>query len=76
LTFFYSRTLPYIIERAVFTSEPVEKGPGNVLEPVSEHNRVSDGWGETSTRLIQAALAGGAAIAGAGVAYALRRRYR
>ena len=72
----YGRTLPYIFERAVFTSEPVEKGPGNVLEPVPEHNRVSDGWGETNTRLIQAALAGGAALAGAGLAYALRRRYR
>ena len=72
----YGRTLPCVFERAVFTSEPVEKGPGNVLEPVPERNRVSDGWGETNTTLIRAVLAGGAALAGAGVAYALRRRYR
>jgi NAD(P)-dependent dehydrogenase (short-subunit alcohol dehydrogenase family) len=73
----YGRTLPYVFEWAVFTSELVEPGPGNVLEPVPEHNRVADGWGETNTTLRRAALAGGAALAGAaGVAYALLRRSR
>jgi hypothetical protein len=72
----YGRTLPYVFERAVFTSEPVETEPGDVFEPVPEHNSVSDGWGETNTTLIRAVLTGGAALAGAGVAYALLRRSR
>jgi hypothetical protein len=73
----YGRTLPFFFERAVFTSEPVEMGPGNVFEPVPGQNRISDGWGETNTALWQAALAGGAALAGAaGFAYVLLRRGR
>jgi|SRR5215210_6106203 len=73
----YGKTLPYFFERAVFTSEPVETGPGNIFEPVPEQNRVSDGWGQTNTALWQAALAGGAAFVGAaGLAYALLRRGR
>jgi hypothetical protein len=73
----YGRTLPYFFERAVFSSKPVEQGPGNVLEPVPGQNRVSDGWSETNASLQRAALAGGEALAGAaGVAYALLGRYR
>ena len=73
----YDRTLPYLFEWAVFSSEPVETGPGNVLEPTPEQNRVSDGWGETNTALLQAVLAGGVVVAGAvGVAYALLRKSR
>jgi hypothetical protein len=73
----YGRTLPYFFEWAVFSSKPVEKGSGNVLEPVPEQNRVSDGWDETNATLVQAALAGGVAFAGAvGVAYVLLRKSR
>jgi hypothetical protein len=72
----YGRTLPYFFERAVFTSEPVEQGPGNVFEPVPEHNRVSDGWREANAWLRWVVLAGGAALAGAAVAYALLRKGR
>ena len=73
----YGRTLPYIFEHAVFSSGPFETGPGNVLEPIFEHNRVSDGWGRTNTTVLRAGLAGGAAVAGAaGIAYALLRRGR
>jgi NAD(P)-dependent dehydrogenase (short-subunit alcohol dehydrogenase family) len=73
----YGKTLPYFFERAVFSSEPAEIGPGNVFESSPGQNRISDGWGETNTALWQAALAGGAALAGmAGLAYALLRRGR
>ena len=66
-----------VFERAVFNSEPVEQGPGNVFEPIPEQNRVSDGWGKTNATFRQVALVGGAALAGAaGVAYALLRKGR
>jgi hypothetical protein len=51
----YGKTLPYFFERVVFTSEPVEQGPGNILEPIPEQNRISDGWGADEHR----PLAGG-----------------
>jgi NAD(P)-dependent dehydrogenase (short-subunit alcohol dehydrogenase family) len=70
----YGRTLPYFFEWAVFSSKPVDKGPGNVLEPIPGQNRVSDGWGEVNTKLRRAAIAGGATLAG--VAYAVLRRRR
>ena len=73
----YGRTLPYVFERAVFTKEPVETGPGNVFEPTPENNRVSDGWDRTNTTVLRAAAWGGAALVGtAGAAYALLRRVR
>ena len=79
----YGRTLPYVFERAVFTPEPVERGPGNVFEPVPENNRVSDGWDRTNTTVARVALVGGAALAAAHgrldvlfAAYALLRRGR
>jgi NAD(P)-dependent dehydrogenase (short-subunit alcohol dehydrogenase family) len=55
----YGRTLPYVFERAVFTSEPVELGPGNVFEPSPQGNRVSDGWDRTNTTELRAAAWGG-----------------
>jgi NAD(P)-dependent dehydrogenase (short-subunit alcohol dehydrogenase family) len=73
----YGKTLPYFFEWAMFAPEAVEPGTGTVLEPIPEQNRISDGWDETNTALWQAALAGGAALAGvAGLAYALLRRGR
>jgi hypothetical protein len=71
----YGLTLPYVFERAVFTSESVEMGPGNVLEPIPERDRVAGGWDETNTKLQQVVLVGGAALAGAAdIASGLRRR--
>ena len=45
------------------------------LEPISEHNRVSDGWGETNAALRHVALMVSEALAGAaGVVYAVPRK--
>jgi hypothetical protein len=60
----YGRTLPYVFERAVFSSGPVEMGLDNVLEPSPEQNRAAGAWGETNTTLRQVALVGGAVITG------------
>ena len=40
----YGRTLPYVFERAVFTSEPIDMGPGNAVKPIPERYRVAGGW--------------------------------
>lgn len=59
----YDFLVPYIFDWGAFSSRPVEKGPGNVFDPMTEWNRVSGGWrGGGGARLRRAALAGGAAL--------------
>jgi len=74
----YGRILPHVVERAVFNSESAEPGAGNLFEPIPEGNRLTGGWRKENTALRRTALAGGAALTGAGllagVGYALLRR--
>ena len=59
----YDFLVPYVFERGAFGSEPAEKGPGNVFDPMPEWNRVTGGWRvDRSVGIRRAALAGGATL--------------
>jgi short-subunit dehydrogenase len=70
----YDFLVPYVFERGSFSSEPAEKGPGNVFEPMPEWNQVTGGWRDDGKALLRrVALAGGATLAPALAYWAIRR---
>ena len=70
----YDLLVPYVFGRGAFLSEPADRGPGNVLEPMPEWNRLDGGWrGDGNALLRRGALVGGAALAPL-LAYRMFRR--
>jgi hypothetical protein len=70
----YDVLIPYVFRWGAFTSEPAERGPGNVFEPMPELNRPGGGWRDGAKAIVRrGALAGGVALAPVLGYWAMRR---